>query len=394
MTYQMTVPKVRSIIDDYLTDADGAFVIGRAVTALLHVCPNGNDGDGSTWASAYTTIQAALDAASTDTDDCTLILISPHTTNYDINTTGDPTWAANVILKGTHRNWAKIKNTHASATSIMKLTGKSSAIDLNFNLGTGNNGLIMTHGGCRGYHLQFVGEDLTSAKTGLWLDGAAAKHAKFEDIHILGESASTKMTGILVDQFAHSYFEKVFIHYCLAGIKFAGTSADINHFNAIDIGHCGIGLDIDAGNGQHFTDILFHDNTTNVDDEVGDHHWNNIRGSFPIIILPDDLNGTSVPTHANANTYGTATTIVAARDKPYRIVGITLEPSTSEWYEMKLKDGTTYFDYLLFEANKREASAFPSGTEFIFNKGIAITAELKDEGGGDTCNTWVEIQEI
>jgi len=376
--------------EDMLGDAS----ISRAVTATLRVSPNGSGADGLSWRTAYTTIQAALDKASTDTDDCTLILISPHTTNYDIDTTGDPTWAANVILKGTHRGWAKIKNTHASATSIMKLTGKSAVVDLNFNLGTGNNGLIMTHGGCRGYHLQFMGEDLTSAKVGLWLDGAAAKHAKFEDIHILGEPTSTKMTGILVDQFAHSYFEKLLIHYCLAGIQTVGASADSNHFKNIDIGHCGIGLDLDAGNGQHFTDITFHGNTTNVDDEVGDHHWNNMKGSFPIIILPDDLSGTSVPTHANANTYGTVTTVVAARDRPFRIVGLNLEPSTSEWYEMKLKDGTTYFDYIIFEANKRVALAAPSGTEFIFNKGTAITAELKNESGGDTCNTWVEIQEI
>jgi len=55
----------------------GAAVIGRASTATLYVSPNGSNADGKTWSSAYNTIQAALDAASTDADDCTLILIRP-----------------------------------------------------------------------------------------------------------------------------------------------------------------------------------------------------------------------------------------------------------------------------------------------------------------------------
>jgi len=44
----------------------GMPTIGRAVTATLYVSPNGNGTDGSSWTRAYTTIQAALDAASTD----------------------------------------------------------------------------------------------------------------------------------------------------------------------------------------------------------------------------------------------------------------------------------------------------------------------------------------
>jgi len=49
---------------------------------------------------SHSYIEDALDAASTDVDECTLILIAPHAT-YNINRTGDPTWSANVILQGT-----------------------------------------------------------------------------------------------------------------------------------------------------------------------------------------------------------------------------------------------------------------------------------------------------
>ena len=109
-------------------DMLGNASIGRAVSATLHVSPNGTGADGLSWRTAFTTIPDALDACSTDDEDCTLILISPHGAGYyDIDTTGDPTWSANVILKGTHRNWAKIKNDHETSTSILKLVQKTIA---------------------------------------------------------------------------------------------------------------------------------------------------------------------------------------------------------------------------------------------------------------------------
>lgn len=373
----------------------GAYSIGRAVTKTLRVCRNGNNRGGSSWTKAYRAIQGALNAASRDPDDCTLILISPHTNFYNINTRGDPTWGANVILMGTHRNWAKIKNTHASATSIMKLTGKSSVIDLNFNLGTGGHGLIMTHGGARGYHLQFVGEDMTSAGTALWLDGSPSKHGKFMDLHFLGHT--THMTGIKIDQFTHSYFEKLQIHECATGIQFVGAGADTNDFDGLDIGDCGIALDIDAGNDQHFNDILLHGNTTNVDDEVGDHFWSNICGAFPIDIEPNNLVGVQVNAGA-ASVYGGDTQIRAAvtSTMPFRIVGVILDASANEWYQLRFSadSGVTFYDIVQFDANKREGVAAPSGTEHIFNEGTRISASVRSVTGGNNVKVWLEIQEI
>jgi len=373
----------------------GAYAVNRAVTAMLRVSPGGNNVDGSSWSKAYQTIPAALDTASLSGNACTLILVSPHTTYYDINTAGDPTWAANVILMGTHRNWAKIKNTHLSATSIMKLTGKSSVIDLNFNLGTGGHGLIMTHGGARGYHLQFVGEDMISAGTALWLDGSPSKHGKFRDLHILGHI--THMTGIKIDQVMNSYFEQLHIHECLKGIHFVGASADSNYFDNLDVGECGIGLDIDEGNEQHFKNILFHGNGENVDDEVGDHFWTYIHGSFPIDIEPDNLNGVIV-TAGGAGVYGGDTEIRAAltSTKPFRIVGIHVVPSAAELYQLRFSDdsGVTWYDDIQFEGTKREGMAAPSGTEHIFNKGTRISASVRSVSGGNNTKVWLQLQEI
>jgi len=378
----------------------GTSISGRAVTATLYVSPNGSGADGKTWASAYTTIQAALDAASTDADDCTLIVVSPHTTHYNIDTTGDPTWTGNYILQGTHRTWAKVKNDHAGATSVLKFTGKSAMMDLNINLGTSNNGVIMTHGGARVYHCQFVGEDLTASATALHLDHASGgKHAKVIDCDFLGNGGATDddMLALLIDEYGYSNFERLRIHNCHTGIQFVGDNSDKNIISTVDIGDNFIGIDIDAGSEQHFYDAILHHNETNIDDEVGDHTFENIRGAFPIAIYPDNLAGIQVDTGA-ANTYGSDIEIRAGATatKPFRIVGVHMEPSTSEQYQLRFSadSGSTHYDVLQFDGTRREGTAAPSGTEFIFNKGTRISASARDVSGGDNVKVWIEVQEI
>jgi len=382
----------------------GAGIVGRAVTHTLYVSPEGSGADGLTWATAYKTIQAALDAASTDGDNLTLINISPHTTNYDINTTGDPTWTGNYILKGSHRNWAKIKNAHGSATSIMKFTGKVSLKDLNFNLGSGSgNGVIITHGGFRVRDCQFVGEDLTGAATALHTDGATVlKHGIIENCHFLGEGI-THMTALLLDKTARSFIEGCKIHECKTGIQIVDADSDENMFRFIDIGDSGIGFDIDAGNAQHIEHVLFHNNTTNIDDEVGDHLYDTLLGeSSGTILLPDDFTGVDLDTHADPATWGTNTEILAAvgRTKPFRVIGIIMEADANEKFRVRLSadGGTSHFTDIMVEgaanAAKRESVQLPPGVEVILNQGIQISGSSKSESGNNTATVWLEIQEI
>jgi len=380
-----------------IREDSGIYSLGRAITATLRVSPNGDNSDGSSWIKAYTSIPAALNAASTNPNDCTLIMISPHETNYNINLPGDPTWSANVILAGTHRNWAKVKNSHVNALSIMRLTGKASVINMNLNLGRMTNGLIMTHGGARVYRCQFVGEDLEVARTALQLKHAiSGKHVKVIGCEFLGEG-KTYMTGILLDQFGRSLFEELRLHECRRAIRIVGNNSIGNQFDEIDIGECGIGLDLHQGSEQHFNNILFHGNTTNVDDDVGDHIFNNIFGAFPIDIEPDNLVGTQVNA-GGAGAYGADTQIRAAATStvPFRIVGIHVEPSANEWMQLRFSadSGVTFYDILQFDGTKREGIAAPSGTEFIFNAGTRISASLRSVTGGNNVKVWLEIQEI
>ncbi|MHA1662534.1 MAG: hypothetical protein ACTSVR_04690 [Candidatus Thorarchaeota archaeon] len=384
-----------------LLDISGSQVLGRSVTAVLFVSDNGDNTDGASWDQAYTTLPAALDAASTDVNECTLIVVGINTgaNYYDINLTGDPTWTGNYVIMGTHRTWQKIKNDHATATSIMKFTGYVSLINLNFNLGLDNNGVIITKGAFRVKNCQFVGEDLTSPATALHLDGATSlKHGIISGCGFKGEG-TTQMTGILIDNTSYSNFSDLRLHHCNTAIQIVGASSpDQNEFYDLDIGNNGVGLDIDTGSEQHLTDINFHNNTTNIVDAVGDHSWSNIRGEFDIVTLPDDFTGIAVPTGDGADTWSGLVTVYSnGGDSPYRIVGAALEPGTSEWYRIQLTadNGATYFDDLMFDANKLQGSVAPSGTEHIFNKGTIIKARSKSKSAGiDTLGVWLNIQEI
>ena len=379
----------------------GMPTVDRAVTATLYVSANGNDRDGSSWENAYTTIQAALDAASTDGDDCTLILISPHATNYDINTTGDPTWTGNYILKGAHRNWAKIKNTHASATSIFKFTGKTSIIDLNINLGTGVNGVIFTNGGFRIDDCMFVGEDLTGAATAIHIDGATTiKHGKIRRCDIQGEVTKAHMTGILLDNSFCTDIQNTRIGFCLNGLQQVGANSSYNRYKDSEFCTCAIGANIDAGGTMSYENVVFYNNTLNVDDEVGSHTFKIIKGSFPITTEPDNFTGVAVNTGDGADTWTAAPVEVraaATSTKPFKIIGISFDAVTNEKYRVRLSadNGSTWFDDFQIEDARNTTLAFSTETNFIFNVGTQITAESKSESAGvDDLNVWLKIQEI
>ncbi len=386
---------------DLLTDSISVMSSLRADTAVLFVSPNGDDSDGSSWSKAYNTLQGALNAASTDGDDLTLIFVSPHETEYDINTAGDPTWTGNYVIKGSHRQWAKITNNHASATSIMKFTGKVALSDLNINLGTSVNGVIVTKGGFRIDDCFFNGEDLTSPATAIHADGATAiKNGKIRGCDIKGEATSTHMTGILLDNAECADIIDTRIGYCVSGLQQVGANSNLNRYKNSEFCTCAIGANIDEGTAISFDDVLFYQNTLNIDDEVGGHIFKTIRGSFPISTEPDDFTGVAVNTGDGADTW-TASPVeiraAATATKPFKIVGLNFEIGSSEKYRIRLSadNGSTWFDDFQIEDKKNQALSFSTNTDFIFNAGTQITAESKSESAGvDNLNVWLKIQEI
>lgn len=382
---------------------ESSAIIGRTVTAKLRVSPNGDNSDGSSWEKAFTTLQGALAAASSDANDLTLILIAPHATNYDIDTTGDPTYTGNYEICGSHRNWAKIKNDHSSATSIMKFTGKVSLCNLTFDCGVGtNNGVIINGSDTKGFRIDrvyFECENVTGAQTALEISDT--EHVRLRNMMVHGVQANTK--GLLLDNMTLSNLDCMQFHDCIIGIQFINNSDD-NSFKNILYHDNTLALDIDSGSVQIFEDLQFFNCTTNTDDEVGDHQWTALKGEFPISNEPDDFTGVAVDTGDGADTWTAADVEVRAAVTstiPFRIIGVSLEAGSSEKYRIRLSadGGSTYFTDFQFEGVALGANSsslnFPSGTSFIFNKGTQIVASSKSEGESvDELDVWLEIQEI
>ncbi len=375
---------------------------GRAVTATLYVSPNGNNTDGRTWKRAFNTLQGALAAASSDVDDLTQILIGPHATNYDIDTTGDPTFAGNYDIIGPHRNWAKIVNGHGTATSVLKFTGRVSIEDVTIDCGAGtNNGIIIDGASSKGLRIRHVYlecENVTGAQTAITISGGT-EYARLEDVKVHGVVANTK--GLLIDDCHLSDFKSLEFHDCLTGMQLTNAASDQNLFNRVLFHECTLGLDVDAGNTQIFEHLHFLDCTTNIDDEVGDHSWDNLIGEFPIGQEPDDFTGIAVATHANADTWTTVPVEIraaAASTSPFRIVGLRAEANANEKFRLRLSHdgGATWFSDIMIEgtinAAQREVADFPSGTAHIFNKGTQIVAATKSESGSNQVVVWLEIQ--
>jgi len=305
--------------------------------------------------------------------------------------------------------WAAIRNEHSDATSIFKFTGKVSLRDLALfstdnGVGGSVDGVIFTKSGYRVRKCGFNSEATTHANTSIHIDGSGAfiRGGIIEDVEIRGDVANT--TGLYMNNAKINETLNINIHACLKGIQIIHADSDSNTFCGTVLGDCAIGLDLDAGNTQMIEHIDFHGNTTNVDDEVGDHTWSLVHGAFDISIEPDDFTGVAVNTGDGIDTWTAADVEVraaATSTKPFQITGVSLEAGTSEKYRLRLTadGGSTYFSDFQFEGvalgSNTSALSFPSGTEFIFNKGTQIKASSKSESGGvDNLNIWLEIQEI
>ena len=375
-------------------DYFGASATGRAITATLLVSPDGDNTDGLSWRTAYQTINAAIDFASGDAADLTLIFCAPGT--YDIDTTGDFSTFKNVEIRGSHRNWVHITNNHGSATSIMNFTGFVSLLDLTFKHGAGSlNGVKISGAGTKGSRVRrvyFEAENTTGAHTCLELEDT--EYARVEDVKWHGTVGNT--LGLLLDDCKLCNFETLDFHECLTGIQITNLSED-NIWSFILLHECALALDIDSGDNQFLHEFGFSMNTRNVDDEVGNHTWVSPRGQFDIELLPDNMTGILVNTGA-AGVYGGDTELLSSvsRDNPFRVVGYAFDPSTTEWYHVRFSDdsGVSYFDIVPFFGTKQTGNEAPSGTEHIFNRGTRISCSARDVSGGDNVDVWLQIQEV
>jgi len=259
------------------------------------------------------------------------------------------------------------------------------------------NGIIFTNGGFRVDDCMFIGEDLTSPATAIHADGATyIKHGKIRNCDIKGEATSTNMTGILLDNAECADIVDTRIGFCTSGLQQVGANSNLNRFKDSEFCSCAIAANLDAGTALSFENVLFYQNTLNVDDEIGDHIFSGIKGEFPIVTYPADLTGVSI--NAGNGAWGLDTEIRAAvtATKPFKVISYTLQPSADEntLVRFSADSGSTFFADTIFASKKNKATGSGDATDFIFNAGTRISASAWSPGAGRTIDVWLEIQEI
>lgn len=380
-----------------LTQDDlGMPTVGRPNTASLFVKKDATGAaDGSSWADAFTTLNAALDAASTDPNEGTLIFLAPAAAPYDIDTTGTPTWTGNYEIHGAHRRWSIITNSNATADCIFKFTGKVSINDCGI-LTANTHGVIFTNSNYRIRHSGLNGTAMTTSHSLIYIDGSGGliKGGIIEDIEMTGDIGFT--TGIYMDKATQCTYKGVYCHTCINAIQIVDVLSINNYWEDLDLGGNAIGINIDAGVSQHFNRVNFHENTINVDDEVGEHHYNGITGELGIHTTPQDRVGVSVVSGADAYGADTELVAIATVDVPFKVLFYNVSPSVEETMMIRFSadSGATYFTESVFATKKDKASGGGDATNFIFNAGTRISASLYGSAITVNSNVWLEIQEI
>jgi len=362
-------------------------------TDRIYVHKDGSGTTGESWETAYSTINAAYAATSSDLDNKTLIFVGLGT--FDVNIAGQLDITKNVNIIGSGREGTTFMNSHISADFVFSVSRyfKIEHCEVFYNQSCGGINVQDTSDSHL-IHINFMTEvNHTGTPEALYLDGGG--HGEFEDLHFDG--LNTTSTAINISNSDHNTFWDIEVYeYNNTGIHICNNSNN-NLFKDIHIFETDIGLNIDSGYNQHFMDLMFFGCATNVDDEIGNSYWYDIITDVEeAITAPNDLTGVVVNTDALGDTYGIDTLIydASASDRPYYIVAMMFEPNVKERYGLRLTDdgGTTYFYETVIEAkNIDEVNRLTIEFPRVFNAHSQIHCSVMSESGGDHMDNWLEI---
>jgi len=380
--------------DDYQSDYDRTYYYDlMEYTDRIYVHKDGNNTTGDSWESAYTTFNVGYAAVSLDLDDKTIIFVGIGL--FDVDCENQLNITKNIHIIGSGRDATVFTNTHASARFVFSVSRYFKIENCEIFINDTYSG-IMVYGNntdANLVHMRFMaGSGAVDIPFMLYLFEGG--HGEYEDLHIGGTGSI--VIGIFLNGTQHNHFFDVHISRCKSGITFTWITTDENQFSWIMIYKATKGLDIRAGNKQHFMDIHFTDCVNSVDDEVGDSFWINVYTDVMLaLVRPDDLNGIVVTT-GGAGAYGADVLIydaaLAAVDVSFYVVAIIFEPSSKERYGIRLSLGATIFYTTVCEAKSAdEINRLIIETPMIFNSRDKIFCSVMSETGGDTVDVWIEI---
>ncbi|KKL64887.1 hypothetical protein LCGC14_2160500, partial [marine sediment metagenome] len=357
----------------------------------VYVHKDGDNSDGESWETAYTTMNVAVAVSSVDLDDMTIIFVGLGL--FDVDVAEQLDINKNIHIVGSGRHGTVFSNSHILADFVFNVT-RHFGIEYSSIYFNSSSGGINVYGNNTNIQMLNMGFDTEHDNTGtteaLRID--YGEHGRYETIHFHGENTTT--TAINISNSDYNHFNDIEIHdFNGTGIQICNDSNG-NIFSTIYIDGTALGLDIDSGVGQYFRNFELFNCTVNIDDEVGNSYWYNVITESMIAgITPDNLVGININTAIGADTYGLDVLVFdgSAIDSPYYIIALIFETSAGERYGFRAwySFSSEYIYETIIEAKfanqiERLEATFPR----LFNAHSQIYISIKSESGNDDMTVW------
>ena len=381
--------------EDYDSDYNRTYYYDLVeYTDRIYVHKDGNNTNGDSWENAYTTINDAYTATSSDLDDNTIVFVGLGI--FDVNIAEQLDINKNIHIIGSGRHGTIFSNSHILADFVFNVT-RHFGIEYSSIFFNSSSGGINVYGNNTNIQMSNMGFDTEHDNTGtteaLRID--YGEHGRYENIYFHGENTTT--TAINISNSDYNHFNDIEIHdFNGTGIQICNDSNG-NIFSTIYIDGTALGLDIDSGVGQYFRNFELFNCTVNIDDEVGNSYWYNVITESMIAgITPNNLVGININTAVGADTYGVDVLVFdgSAIDSPYYIIALIFETSAGERYGFRAwySFSSEYIYETIIEAKfanqiERLEATFPR----LFNAHSQIYISIKSESGNDDMTVWLAI---
>lgn len=390
----------------------------------LYVGLNGDNSDGLSWQTAFTTLNAAVDAASSDGK--VLIYIGAGTFNVNIIP-----WLSitkRLHIKGSGIGITRLENQLGNSVGhfILSIEKTCTIENLTFRRRNENRHGAITYQVAAGgnsilrncsFEFKRSGDPVSVS---LITMGTNISGLVFEDLvmwgmtGVMGMLASTSFNiliknvlikdcnyGLYIDSvsFKDSIIQDCRFEKCIHGI-FVAASSNTSIERSI-IKDCTTGIKLLSGaNKISLTDVTFTHCATNIDDVGSNTEMAGIKSTIHNQIYPEALTGVMLPNSGTPEVYGLNTVIIPpdAITKPFKILAFTAAPSDDKKFIVRLScdGGVTYFMHMFERRDglNGELSRTLVLHDTIFPKGCEISGSMMAEVGDETLEIWLYYQEI
>jgi len=225
--------------------------------------------DGSSWETAYTTINVAYTAISSDLDDKTIIFVGFGI--FDVDIAGQFNIDKNIHIVGSGRDRTIIRNSHILADYVFNVTKYFKMEDCTIFYGRLCGGINVWGNSSDVYldnilfNTDFVGSGIS---TSLQIDYGG--YGEYKNIYFNGNKAN--FMAVNISNSVYNHFQDIEIWDYGTGV-WINNNSNNNFFDNVCIFRTGLGFNINGSSGHYFTDIGFFNCTVNVDDDVGNSYW-------------------------------------------------------------------------------------------------------------------------